>query len=329
MIELKGIQLPKINKMILKTDPDPNDVIQSLEKAASIHKQVRSELYPLIQPGVKLIDLADFVEKRTIALSNSKKSLNNGIGFPIGLSINSCAAHYHPYENDTTILQNEDIVKVDFGVEVNGWIIDSAFTVYFDDKHEKLANAVKEATYLGIKNAGVDVDIDDWSKSIQEVMESYNVHPVRNLGGHNILNGLIHGEFFLPSYPGQPLIHKRFKEGVYAIETFGSTGTDIAIDRGDAAIYRVNPYNNPVLKLDSSRKFLGKIKQSFKTLPFSTRFIDFQPNPKTQLGILSNNKNLIAYPPLCVIDGNTAQYEHTIYIGDDGKKIVFSNGEDY
>ena len=329
MIELKGITIPKTRNMITLNEPAANDVIQSLEKAASIHKQVRSELYPLIQPGVKLIDLAYFVEKRTIALSNSKKSLNNGIGFPIGLSINNCAAHYHPYENDTTILKNEDIVKVDFGVEVNGWIIDSAFTVYFDDKHAKLANAVKEATYLGIKNAAVDVDIDDWAKSIQEVMESYNVHPIRNLGGHNILNGLIHGEFFLPSYPGQPLIHKRFKEGVYAIETFGSTGTDMAINSGEVAIYRTNPYNNPVLKLDSSRKFLGKIKQSFKTLPFSTRFIDFQPNPKTQLNILESNKNLIGYPPLNVIDGNTAQYEHTIYIGDDGKKIVFSNGEDY
>ena len=329
MVILKGIQLPGLKNHITSDDPKSDDIIQSLEKAASIHKQVRCELYPLIKPGVKLIDLADFVEKRTVALSNPKKSLNTGIGFPIGLSINSCAAHYHPYENDTTILKNDDIVKIDFGVEVNGWIIDSAFTVYFDDKHEQLANAVKEATYLGIKNAAIDADIDDWARSIQEVMESYNVHPIRNLGGHNILNGLIHGEFFLPSYPGQPLVHKRFKEGVYAIETFGSTGTDMAINTGQAAIYRVNPYNNPILKLDSSRKFFGKIKQSFKTLPFSTRFIDFQPNPRTQLNILTNNKNLIEYPPLCVINGNTAQYEHTIYIDDNCKKTVFSNGEDY
>jgi len=329
MVSIKGIQIPVVKNMITLDEPNPDDIIQSLQKAASIHKQVRCELYPMLKPGVKLIDLANFVEKRTVELSNPKNSLNNGIGFPVGLSINSCAAHYHPYVNDDTIIKNNDIVKVDFGVEVHGWIIDSAFTIYFDEKHDKLANAVKEATNLGIKNAGIDVDINDWAKSIQEVMESYDVHPIRNLGGHNILKGLIHGDFFLPSYPGQTLTHKRFKEGVFAIETFGSTGTDIALNNGEAAIYRVNPYHEPVLKLDSSRKFLGKIKNCFKTLPFSTRFINFQSNPKTQLNILSNNKNLIDYPPLTVKHGDTAQYEHTIYLDNNGKKIVFSAGEDY
>jgi methionyl aminopeptidase len=326
---LKGINLPIVKNYTIDGKPDKNDVVKSLEKAASIHKQVRCELYNLIKPGAKLIDLASFVEQKTRALSDPTISLNKGVGFPIGLSINNCAAHYHPYENDITVLKKDDIVKVDFGVEVNGWIIDSAFTVYFDDKHEILAKAVKEATELGIKNAAIDADIDDWSKNIQEVMESYSVHPIRNLGGHNILNGLIHGEYFLPSFPGQQLRHKRFTEGVYAIETFGSTGDDVVVETGEAAIYRLNPYNEPVLKLDSSRKFLGKIKQSFKTLPFSTRFIDFQPNPKTQLNILANNKNLIPYPPMLVKNGNTAQYEHTIYLGSDGEKIVFSNSDDY
>ncbi len=329
--KLKGINVPlKKTSFVKKEQPfDANSVVECLERAASIHKQVRSELYPLLRPGVPLVDLANFVEKRTVELSNEKNSLNKGIGFPIGLSINNCAAHYHPCENDPTHLKHDDIIKVDFGVEVGGWIIDSAFTVYFDDRHEPLANAVREATELGIKNAAIDADIDDWARSIQEVMESHDVHPIRNLGGHNILKGLIHGEYYLPSYPGQPLVHKRFTEGVYAIETFGSTGTDMAIGSGETTIYRANPYKNPVLKLDSSRKFMSKLQQSFKTLPFSTRFIDFAPSPKTQLNILASNKNIIDYPPLSVINGNTAQYEHTIFLGENGKKLVFSKGDDY
>jgi methionyl aminopeptidase len=329
---LKGVKITKtIPTTTNKLEPisDINSAIECLERAACIHKRVRYELYPMLRPGAKLTDLANFIEKRTIELSNENVSLNRGIGFPVGLSINNCAAHYHPFENDTTQLKADDIIKVDFGVEVGGWIIDSAFTVFFDDRHEKLAHAVQEATELGIKNAAIDADIDEWSRSIQEVMESYEVHPIRNLGGHNILKGLIHGEYFLPSFPGQPIIHKRFKEGVYAIETFGSTGTDMALPSGEATIYRVNPYKTPALKLDSSRKFLNRIQQSFKTLPFSTRFIDFQTNPKTQLNILSNNKNIIDYPPLCVANGNTAQYEHTIHLSENGSKIVFSRGDDY
>jgi methionyl aminopeptidase len=76
------------------------------------------------------------LKKKTIEYSDPKHSINKGIGFPVGLSINECAAHYHPPPNDNKILKKDDIIKVDFGIEVNEWIIDSAFTLYFNDKHD-------------------------------------------------------------------------------------------------------------------------------------------------------------------------------------------------
>jgi methionyl aminopeptidase len=329
MKKIFGINTNVLDITISSEHPDENDKIKSLEKAASIHKEVRRHLYKILKPGIKLNDIVKTIETKTEGLSNPSESINRGIGFPVGLSLNSCAAHFHPENNDTKTFQKNDVLKIDFGTEVNGWIIDSAFTVYFDEKHDKLVNAVKEATETGIKNAGIDVDINDWAKDIKEIMNSYDINPITNLGGHNIEKGIIHGGYFLPSSPNDNLIYKRMKEGVYAIETFGSTLDDFVYDVGEPTIFRIKPnYNISSLKMESSKKMIQTINRKFKTLPFSNRYLSEIQNCRTQLEILDKNKCINSYPPLCVKNGITAQYEHTIYIGDN-KKIIFSKGDDY
>lgn len=344
-VKLRGVD-PIFNKINIPNDyPSDNDVIGSLEYAATVHKEVRRFLQPYLRPGTKLVDIAKLIELKTNELSNQSKSINKGIGFPVGLSVNECAAHWHPSPNDNSILNKDDIIKIDFGTEANGWIIDSAFTVCFNQKYDILMQAVKDATETGIKNVGIDVDIGEWGKEIQEVMESYEItldektHPIKainNLGGHNIIKGVIHGGTFLPAVDMRKTLppNYRFKEGVYAIETFGSTGNNHVDEIGESTLYRINPsnmYGSAQLKLDSTKKIFNKIKSAFNTLPFTDRYVEpfNMTNWKTNLKILSNHNLLHSYPPLCVNYGAyTAQYEHTVYIGNN-KKIVFSKGEDY
>jgi len=339
--ELRGVK-PIFNQIGVFTEyPSDNDTIKSLEYAASIHKEVRRFLQPYLRPGISFEEIAKIIETKTEELSDQSKSIYKGIGFPVGLSVNECAAHFHPKPNDSLILGKDDILKIDFGTEANGWIIDSAFTICFDHKYDNLLLAVNEATNTGIKNIGIDVDIGDWGKEIQEVMESYEViidgkiHPIKainNLGGHNIIKGIIHGGMFLPSVDMRDSLPKnyRFKEGVYAVETFGSTGANSVNESEECTLYRLNPNTpNNRLKLDSTKKLLYDINKKFKTLPFTDRYLKNQPNYKTNLKILANHNYIYKYPPLYANKNDwTAQYEHTIYIGDDDK-IIFSHGEDY
>jgi len=352
--ELKGINPIFKTYQQVKNYPNNNDVLGSLEAAATIHKEVRKFIQPYLRPGIKLIDIAELIELKTEELTKSinlNNPINKGIGFPVGLSINECAAHYHPAPNSNVILKKDDIIKIDFGVEVNSWIIDSAFTVYFNSKYDQLAEAVKDATYTGIKNINVDVNIGDWGAKIQEVMESYEIKlnntikPIRcinNLGGHNITQGIIHGGIFLPTvdmrntYVYTP--DYRFKEGVYAVETFGSTGDNNAIESpnfDDVTLYRLNPKYNKQLCVDiissESIDLLKKINLNFITLPFTDRYIKLYniQNYKQCLKELTKNKIIHSYPPLYINSGDySAQYEHTIYIGDT-KKIIFSQSDDY
>ena len=318
---IRGINQIFNNTNIIKNYPDENDILGSLELAGSIHKKVRQYLQPYLKPNIKLIEIAEIIEKKTIELSNQEKSINKGIGFPVGLSLNNCAAHYHPKPNEETKLTKNDIIKIDFGTEANGWIVDSAFTVCFDSKFNNLLDAVKDGTETGIKHLGIDASIADYGASIQEVIESYEItldnkiHPIKviqNLGGHNIVKGIIHGGTFLPCTKSNS--KERFKEGVYAVETFGSTGDNFAFTSGDPTLFRLNPtYTNNILY------------NSFSTLPFCTRYIElFNINVNN----LVNNNLVYSYPPLYVKNGYTAQYEHTVYL-DEYKKIVISKGEDY
>lgn len=97
----------------------------------------------------------------------------SGIGFPTGVSLNECAAHFTPNAGDKRILQKEDVLKVDFGVHVKGRIVDSAFTLTFEDTWNPLLDAVRAATNEGIKQAGIDANLGEIGAAIQEVMESH------------------------------------------------------------------------------------------------------------------------------------------------------------
>jgi methionyl aminopeptidase len=318
---IRGINRIFNNTNIIKEYPNEYDILGSLELASSIHKQVRKYLQPYLKPDIKLVDIAKLIEKKTKELSNQSKSINKGIGFPVGLSLNNCAAHYHPKANEETKLTKNDIIKIDFGTEANGWIVDSAFTVCFDSKFDNLLEAVKEGTETGIKHVGIDASIADYGANIQEVIESYEIildkkiYPIKavqNLGGHNILRGIIHGGTFLPCVKSDTTA--RFKEGVYAVETFGSTGDNITFSSGEPTLFRLNPsYTDNILY------------DAFNTLPFCDRYINlFDIN----MNNLIDNNLVHTYPPLYVKNGYTAQYEHTIYL-DEYKKIVVSRGEDY
>ena len=104
-----------------------------------------------------------------------ENGLEAGLAFPTGCSLNNCAAHYTPNGGDKTVFNYDDICKIDFGTHVNGRIIDCAFTMTFNNKYDKLMEAVREATNTGIKSAGIDVRLCDIGEAIQEVMESYEV----------------------------------------------------------------------------------------------------------------------------------------------------------
>ncbi|EMR09575.1 methionine aminopeptidase, type II [Pneumocystis murina B123] len=312
---------------------------QDFRRAAEVHRQVRKYAQKTIHPGMTMIEIAEMIENSTRMLVE-EDGLKAGIGFPTGLSLNNCAAHYTPNAGDNTCLQKDDVMKVDFGVHVNGRIIDSAFTMTFDHKYDKLLEAVKESTNTGVREAGIDVRLCDIGAAIQEVMESYEIEldgntyqikPIRNLNGHNITPYIIHGGKSVPIVRGGDQTKMEENE-VFAIETFGSTGKGYVKAYGDCSHYakKANVGHVP-LRLARAKHLLSTIERVFGTLPFCRRYLDRIGETKYLLALnnLVNSGIVEAYPPLVDIKGcQTAQYEHTILLRPTRKEVL-SRGDDY
>ena len=96
----------------------------------------------------------------------NKNGILSGQSFPTGMSLNNCAAHYSPNSDDDTILTKDDVLKLDFGTHFNGYVIDTAFTIAFDEKYDNLLKASKEATNTGIKLAGIDMRLCEIGEGI-------------------------------------------------------------------------------------------------------------------------------------------------------------------
>lgn len=132
------------------------DFLAEYRQGAEVHRQVRQWAQRNIKPGQTLTEIAEGIEDGVRALTghqglNEGDNIKGGMGFPTGLSINHCAAHYTPNAGNKTVLQKEDVMKVDFGVHLNGRIVDSAFTMTFDPVYDNLLAAVKDATNTGVR----------------------------------------------------------------------------------------------------------------------------------------------------------------------------------
>ncbi|KAK4575170.1 Methionine aminopeptidase 2 [Recurvomyces mirabilis] len=324
------------------------DFLTEYRQAAEVHREVRKYAKANIKPGMTLTEIAEMIEDGTRHLTGHMgleegDNILGGVAFPTGLSINQCAAHYTPNAGNKTVLKQEDVMKVDFGVHVNGRIVDSAFTVAFDPQYDNLLAAVKDATNTGIREAGIDARFGEIGGAIQEAMESYEVeingqtYPVkaiRNLNGHTISQYSIHGGSAGKSVPiVKGGSNEKMEEGeTYAIETFGSTGKGIVRDDMETSHYaKIADAPKVALRVASAKNLLRSIEKNFGTLPFCRRYLDRLGHDKYLLGLnnLVQSGILQDYPPLCDIKGSyTAQYEHTILLRPNVKEVV-SRGDDY
>ncbi|KAH7165180.1 peptidase M24, structural domain-containing protein [Dactylonectria macrodidyma] len=321
--------------------------LNDYRKAAEVHRQVRHWVRDTVKPGQTLKDIATGIEDGVRALLGHPglepgDSLEAGMGFPTGLCLNHEVAHYTPNPgHKDVVLQHQDVMKVDYGVHINGWIVDSAFTMTFDPTYDSLLAAVKDATNTGIKAAGIDVRICDVSAAIQEAMQSYEVEiggktypvkPVRNLSAHDIKQYRIHGGKSIPFVKNSD--QTKMEEGeIFAIETFGTTGSGRTHD--DVGIYgyglRPDAPSHVKLPFASANRLHKVIKENFGTIVFCRRYLERLGVERYLAGLncLISNGIIEPYEPLADIKGSySAQFEHTILLRESTKEIL-SRGSDY
>eukprot|EP00933_Yihiella_yeosuensis_P055830 TRINITY_DN5475_c1_g1_i2.p1 TRINITY_DN5475_c1_g1~~TRINITY_DN5475_c1_g1_i2.p1 ORF type:complete len:519 (+),score=141.75 TRINITY_DN5475_c1_g1_i2:225-1781(+) len=312
---------------------------EKIRLAGECHRQVRKYVQSYVKPGMTMTDICQRLERKTHELV-AANGLECGWGFPTGCSLNWVAAHYTPNYGDNTVLQYDDVCKLDFGVQVGGRIVDSAFTIAFNPKYDVLIESTQEGTNTGVKEAGIDARFSEIGAAIQETIESYEIElngktypikPCRNLNGHSIGPYQIHGGKSVPITKNNE--STIMEEGeFYAIETFASNGKGYVVEDLECSHYmKIHDAPHTPLRVKSSKALLHAIEQNFGTLAFCRRWLDDMGQTRHLMALknLVDNDLVQPYPPLCDAKGSyVSQMEHTILLRPTCKEII-SRGDDY
>lgn len=270
-------------------------------KAGKIGKAALEFAQTLIEPGSLLLEVAEKTE-------NFIREEGAQPSFPLNLSINHEAAHYTPSPNDGKRFKTGDLVKVDIGAQVDGFISDNAATVEVGGtgNYSNLIDASREALDAALKVLRPNIPIGRIGKAIGEKINSMGFKPVKNLGGHGINRFDLHSRIFIPNYddgngatitPGT----------VIAIEPFSSTGIGMIHNGPGGNIYIMSG-----TKQDKKDPVYG----AFNMLPFAERWITtLIPDHTAYLKKMMGKKQISQFPVLKEHSGAMiSQAEHTILV---------------
>ena len=191
------------------------EILEKYRSAGRILAEVLEEARQRVEVGAALLDVAEFVE-------GAIRSRGAQPAFPCNISLDRNAAHYTPSPNDKSVF-GENMVKLDVGVHVDGYIADAAITVDLSG-HEKLAEASCAGLDAALELVGPGVSTATIGKAIEEAITGYGFKPVSNLTGHGLSRYLAHDE---PAVPNKVLDKGTvLKAGdVIAIEPFATNGS--------------------------------------------------------------------------------------------------------
>jgi methionyl aminopeptidase len=283
---------------------------EKCREAGEILAEVRDEAADRVEVGASHLEIAEWAEDRI-------RELGGKPAFPVNISIDEEAAHATPERDDDSTF-GEEMVNLDIGVHVDGWLADTAVTVDLSGQPE-LADASAEALDAALEVAGPGVDVGEIGAAVEDVIEGYGFNPVVNLTGH----GLGHWEqHTAPNIPNRKISQgvKLEAGDVVAIEPFATDGGGKVQEGADEEIFALD--REGTVRDRSARQALDQITEEFKTLPFAARWLDTS-RATMALRRLKQQDIVHGYPVLKEQDGKyVSQKEHTVIVTDDGVEVT-------
>jgi methionyl aminopeptidase len=284
-----------------------DEAVDSTRKAGAIAREARMLGMGMVDKGVRLLDVA--VEVESFIVRKGGKP-----AFPTNISINEIAAHYSPRSDDTLAFSTGDLVKVDVGAHVDGYIGDTAVTVEVGTRNwgpliESSAKALTIATDI-VREGTV---INAIGGAIERSIRSTGYLPITNLTGHGMNRYNLHAGLTIPNFDDGSTT-KIPKEMIIAIEPFATNGIGEVKNSKPGNIYRI--LKDREVKDPKAAEMFSAIKENFGPLPFCERWCTaLEPDAQTHLKTLVRHGILFAYPILIEAKGGmVSQTEHTVLI---------------
>ena len=283
-----------------------DEILDKYREAGLIAAKILQDGAREIRVGTPYLDIVESIESRVLEEGAA-------LAFPLNLSLNEDAAHDTASHGDTRIFARGDVAKLDLGVQVDGYIADTATTVDLG-VNSLLVDASRQALEAAISIIRPGVTAGDLGTVVQSAIESRGYRPIANLTGHGLDRYILHRSPTIPNVGINGGV--TLEEGmVFAIEPFATTGSGHVTEKTRREIYsQISP--KPV-RAPAARAVLEKIRDRHG-LPFARRWLDDR-RTDLALSILIRSQVLHVYPVLSDIPGSlVSQAEHTIIVTADG-----------
>ena len=300
---------------------DPT-ILQKCIKAGKVAAQVRRETaFKLAKPGTSYLEVMDAAEKRILELGGQIAWAQ--------MAVNDIAAHFCPEEDDTQVSQEGQIIKVDIGVHIDGYIADNAMTIAVGKptpEQKDMIRAAQNALKSSIKLVRPGTPLWQLGEAQLSEAEALGFTTVKNLSGHTIEPYKVHAGISIPSYNNKD--KRELEEGwQIAIEPFVTNGQGLIKEKGKATIFMVEKLKG--VRSPYARKILDEINPQ-NGLPFTTRWLTRKLGKgPTVLGLreLLQSEIIHQYPPLGEVSGGiVTQFEHSMIVKD--KPIVYTRHDE-
>lgn len=295
------------------------DFLECYLKAGKIASEQREKTRRKDHVGSTLLMICESIEREI-------QEKGGMPAFPVNVSLNDIAAHYTAEPNDERIVRENDVLKIDIGVHVEGYIADTAVTVSNDPRHDSLIKSAENALNEAVRISRVNTKASEIGKLIENTISNTGFKPIQNLSGHSLAQYTIHAGKSIPNIRTIGSSFSLLSSQAYAIEPF------VTMKDGQGVVFEGNIRNifaiisrKPV-KDEFVNEFLTYLWNKFRTLPFALRWIldrYEEGEARRLLDILVKKRNIHAYPIL--IEGKNkfvAQAEHTIVPLDGSTSVI-------
>ena len=290
--------------------------LEKLRESGRISATVREHGKTLIVPGANIAQIAETLEQMVLDLGGMP-------AFPVQLSRNHIAAHAcnppgHPEE-----VQPGDIIKLDLGTQVDGYVTDNAVTVDLKaGPNSALVAASQTALENAIEMMGPGASLAEVGARIEQTIKAFGFTPVYNLTGHGVARYVIHCAPSVPNYHDKKAARLKANQTI-ACEPFACDGRGFIEEDGEPEVFMLARKPKPKDNLPADVE--GAVMWT-EGLPFARRSLHRNLDVKRTeeaLKLLRKKKLLREYPPLVEKQGvRVAQTEHTIFIHEDRAEVL-------
>lgn len=293
-------------------DLTSHDVVTKYKLSAEIANKALQIVLSECKPKAKVVDLCEkgdsYIREQTgNVYKNAKKKIEKGVAFPTCISVNSTVCHFSPLAGDETVLEENDLVKIDLGCHIDGFISVVAHTHVVQEgpvtgRVADVIAAANTAAEVALRLVKPGKKNKDVTEAIQKVAAAYDCKIAEGVLSHQMKQFVIDGNKVVlgASNPETRVDDAEFEENeVYAIDIVTSTGEGKLklLDEKETTIYKRAVDKNYQLKMKASRLIFTEINQKFPIMPFTARALE---DKRARLGLVEcvNHELLQPYPVL-------------------------------